>query len=161
MKYTDFSNTFLLKLALSYRSGQISFHGLVDFHLWKAVFPNNESKSNNFDWRKIGFNAFQLNDKEQSLLIIYSIPHLYTPKEAEFIGIRLNKNRSNLLYYSLRRPKYNDDPWDIFLYDYKSQKDIFINKIQGTDSMREFKNAIEKLEFREPTKFEILRNSVF
>jgi len=161
MTYTDFSNIFLRELTLSYRLGKIPFHGLIDFELWKKVSPADDLLPNTFSWSKISFNAFKLKDGQDSLLIIYNIPLMYKPKEAEFVGIRFNNNRKKVLYYTLRRPKYNDDAWDIYSYDFEAKTDIFLEKIQGTDSLREFKNAIERIDFRDkPTTFEKLRSKI-
>ena len=160
MNYTDFSNIFLRELARSYRSGQIGLMGLVDFSLWEKVMPADESETSRFSWKKITFNAFQLADKENSLLLIYNVPIQFIPHEAKFVGIRINKEH-DLVYYTLRRPKYNDEAWDIFVLDFKKGKEVFLDKIHGTDSLREFKNSIERFKFREePTFFEKARNAV-
>lgn len=151
MTYLEFSNIFLLKLASSFRSGFIKIHGLVDFDLWKKTFPDDNSQIGQVIWSNINFNAFKLNDEQESLLIVYTIPIANTSGEAKFIAFRLNKKRDSLLLYSLRRPKFFDDPWDIFQYDFKAHQNIYIKKIGGTDSLREFKASIENLEYKETT----------
>lgn len=162
MTYQDFTNTFIPNLALLYQTKQISLHGLVDFNLWSQILPESEELTNDFQWRKISFNAFVLEDDEKSLLIVYSIPLFNQKKEAEFIGIRLNNNRDKLILYSLRRPKYHDDAWDICQYDFDKKDEVFLDKIKGTDSMREFMNAIQQLEFKEkPTIIDRVLNFVY
>lgn len=162
MTYQDFTNTFIPNLALLYQTKQISLHGLVDFNLWSQILPESEELTNDFQWRKISFNAFVLEDDEKSLLIVYSIPLFNQKKEAEFIGIRLNNNRDKLILYSLRRPKYHDDAWDICQYDFDKKDEVFLDKIKGTDSMREFMNAIQHLEFKEkPTIFDRVLDFVY
>ena len=161
MTYTDFSNTFLLELTRSYRSGAIPFHGLIDFNLWRRICPDTDCRPNVFSWNKISFNAFTLNDSQKSLLIIYNIPIMYKKNEAEFVGIRFDNNRKQVLYYTLRRPRYNDEAWDIYLYDFDNNSDVILEKIQGTDSLREFKNAIERIPFRDkPTLFERIKTRI-
>jgi len=162
MTYQDFTNTFIPSLTLLYQTGQIPFHGLVDFNLWSQILPEPEELTNDFQWRKISYNAFVLEDEEKSLLIVYSIPLFNQKKEAEFIGIRLNNNRDKLILYSLRRPKFHDDAWDICQYDYSKKDEVFLDKIKGTDSMREFINAIQQLEFKEkPTIFDRVLDFVY
>lgn len=149
MTYQDFANKFLLELARSYRNKEHQIHSLIDFELWKKIFPTSYNDMANFDWNKIHFNAFALNDSENSLLIVYNIPTSNSEKEAKFIGLRFNNKRNNVLYYTLRRPRFYDEAWDICQYDFKSNQDNIIDKIKGTDSMREFKNAIERMKFSE------------
>ncbi len=162
MTYQDFTNIFIPNLARLYREKKISLHGLVDFHTWSQVLPEPDELTNDFQWKKISFNAFSLEDEENSLLLVYSIPLFNQKKEAEFIGIRLNNNRDKLILYSLRRPRYNDDPWDICQYDFDKGDEVFLDKIKGTDSMREFMNAIQQMEFKEkPTLFERLVNIIY
>ncbi len=158
MTTIEFSTEFLPTLASSYLSGELGLHALVDFELWSKIFPNDPEHSGNCKWSNISFNAFQLNDDRQSLLLIYNIPQYNKPKEDKFVGIRIDNNNRQLLYYTLRRPKYNDEPWDICNYDFKSKKEIFLEKINGTDSLREFKQAIEKMPFSKPSPFVRIRS---
>ncbi len=162
MTYQDFTNTFIPNLARMYRNKKISLHGLVDFNLWSQILPEPEEMSNDLQWRKINFNAFVLDDEEKSLLIVYSMPLFNQKKEAEFIGIRLNNNRDKLILYSLRRPKYHDDAWDICQYDFDKKDEVFLDKIKGTDSMREFINAIQVMEFKEkPSIFDRMIDIIY
>lgn len=86
---------------------------------------------------------------------------MYKKNEAEFVGIRFDNNRKQVLYYTLRRPRYNDEAWDIYLYDFDNNSDVILEKIQGTDSLREFKNAIERIPFRDkPTLFERIKTRI-
>lgn len=161
MTYKDFTDKFLLKLARFYRSGEVSLHGLVDIDLWKKVFPDNDAKHGDILWSNVSFNAFTLDDEENSLLIVYSIPQENEVGRAKFIAMRFDNKRHSLLYYTLRRPKYYDDAWDIFQYDFSSGKNYYIQKIGGTDSLREFKASIEKIEFKEnPTLYEKIINII-
>lgn len=155
MTYSDFTNTFLPNLAQAYRDGQIKFHGLVDFDLWKRIFPDEAHGNLDVQWSAISFNAFTLNDKENSLLIVFSIPLFKVKKEAKFIAFRLDNKRKNIVCYSLRRPRYHDDFWQIYLYDYNTRKQYPIAELEGTNSMREFINEISKMPFRqEPSLIE-------
>lgn len=149
MTYLEFTDNFMLHLARSYRNNQIQFHALVDTDLWRKILPDTGNDATGFHWYNIKLNAFTLSDKENSLLIVYSMPVLNKPREVKFIGLRLDSKRSSLLFYTLRRPKYNDEAWDICQYDFDDNTSIFIDKIQGTDSLREFRNNIERIEFRE------------
>ncbi|MBQ0056694.1 MAG: hypothetical protein KBT20_03460 [Bacteroidales bacterium] len=149
MTYQDFSDRFLLSLVKSYRNKQIPLHALVDTDLWIKIFPNYNNETGQFHWYLIKFNAFTLSDEEGSLLIIYSIPTQNQKKEPKFIGIRLNNNRDQVILYTLRRPEYVGDSWDLYQYDFKKDKNISLGKLYGTDSIREFKNHIERLSFSE------------
>ena len=149
MTYTEFTDYFLPTLAISYRSGKFNFHALVDFDLWKKVFPDEGNRNDEVQWSEISFNAFTLNDKEKSLFVVFAMPERIVPNEAKFVGFRLDNNRKRIACYSLRRPKYHDDPWKVFLYDYKDKKNFFITELMGTHSMREFINAVEKIDFQD------------
>lgn len=153
MTYQEFTDTFIPQLALLYRQKKITLHGLVDFNLWSQILPESDELYSDFQWNKISFNAFVLNDEEKSLFIVYSIPLFKNKKEAEFIGIRLDNNRDNLILYSLRRPKFHDDAWDICQYDFDKGDEVFLEKIKGTDSMREFMNAIQNMEYKDKPSF--------
>jgi len=162
MNYQDFTNIFIPNLARLYRDKKIALHALVDFSTWSQVLPEPDELTNDFQWKKISFNAFTLDDEEKSLFIVYSIPLFNQKKEAEFIGIRLNNNRDKLILYSLRRPKYHDDPWDINQYDFDKGDEVFLDKIKGTDSMREFMNAIQQMEFNErPSLFDRMLSHIY
>jgi len=147
MNYVEFTDSFLLRLAKSYKMGKVGLHALVDFDLWKQLFPDQDGQQGVLRWSQISFNAFTLDDEDHSLCLFYHIPLQNIKNEAMFIAIRFNKKRNELVYYSLRRPKYNDDPWIIFVYDFESERDYKIQEIQGASSLREFKAAIERLPF--------------
>lgn len=151
MTYHEFTDNFILTLAKKYRNNEMPLHALVDIDLWRKVLPDNVSQDNNFHWYNIKLNAFMLEDELRSMLIVYSIPIFNRQNEIKFIGLRFDNNRKRLLYYSLRRPKYNDEAWEIFQYDFEHNEQVFINKIKGTDSLREFRNNIETISFREPS----------
>ena len=153
MTYQEFSDTFLPKLATSYLNKEIDFHALIDFELWKKIFPDNELQMDQVNWNGIQFNAFSLDDDKHSLLLVYTIPTHNKKNEAKFIAFRFDNNRNKLLLYSLRRPKYYDELWNIFQYDFKLGKDVYLMKNLGTDSLREFKASIEQIEFQEKTSF--------
>lgn len=155
MTYKEFSETFLLDLARSYRNGKIPFHALVDKDLWQRIFLDNETGIHSLRWYNIKINPYLLSDSESSLLIVFSIPIQNLSKETKFIGMRFNSNRSTILFYSLCRPHYVDEAWDIFQYDFERSEYTFVSKIHGTDSLREFRNNIERIPFREkPSIFE-------
>ncbi|MBE6330980.1 MAG: hypothetical protein K6E73_11715 [Bacteroidales bacterium] len=149
MTYSDFTNIFLPKLACAYRDGQIKFHALVDFDLWKKIFPDESHGNFDVQWSAISFNAYVLNDEEKSLLIVFSIPLFKIKREAKFVAFRLDNKRKRIVCYYLRRPQYHDDYWKIYLYDMKMRKEYFITDLSDTDSMRVFIKDITDLPFRE------------
>ena len=153
MTYTEFTDIFLPALATSYRNGSMKFHGLFDFDLWKRIFPDENNRAGELQWSEVQFNAFALNDKEKSLFIVFSLPERVKPDEAKYIGFRLDSNRKRIACYSMRRPKYHDDPWQIFQYDYKRRGLTYSAEVMGTNSMREFINTIEKFDFQETPSF--------
>lgn len=165
MTYSDFAEKFLPQLAELYLNKQLPFHGLVDFDLWKKVFPEGQDLTHPFYWNRIKFNAFPLGDEESSLLLVYSIPMNNTPKEIQFIGIRFDKNRNHLNYYTLRRPRFYDDFWNIFQYNFKTSQEIYLEKLQGTNSIREFCFGIKRIPFKpeetKPSMFDRVFTKVF
>lgn len=165
MTYIEFANHFLPQLATHYIKNQIPFHGLVDFDLWKKVFPDGQQASNPFYWNRIKFNAFILDDDARSLLIVYSIPLQNQPKEAQFIGIRLDNNRKQVNLYALRRPRFYDELWDVFQYNFETHNEVFIDKLKGTNSLREFCVGVQRLPFTannaKPSLFDRIVTKVF
>ncbi len=164
MTYFEFTNHFLPQLAQLYLNKEIDFHALVDFDLWKKVFPDVPKADGSFYWNRISFNAFALNDPESSLLLVYNLPLQNTPKEAQFIGIRFNNNRTRLNMYVLRRPRFYDEFWDVFQYNFELGKEIFIEKLRGTNSLREFCADIQRLPFsssNKPSLFDRIVTKVF
>lgn len=160
MTYQEFSDKFLVTLASAYRNGTLDLHALIDFNLWKRVFPEEYGNHLRVQWNKISFNAFTLSDSTNSLLLVYKIPEAFKHREAGFIGIRLDNNRKDLYYYSLRHPQYHDEPWMIYQYDFKKSQNIFIEDIHGTNSMREFKASIERMPCQEPTFFQRINDYI-
>ena len=149
MTYQEFSDKFLPTLAKFYRDKQIDLHGLVDFDLWKKIIPDDASSFDGFRWECITFNAFNLSDSENSLLLVYSIPEKNQENCAKFVAMRLDNKREHLLLYSLRCPRFYNDPWEIYLHNFKKDSDSLLAQIQGTNSLREFVAHIQRSEFRE------------
>lgn len=145
MNYTEFSDTFLPQLASDYLEGRLPFHALVDMDLWKRIFPDMNAAPGQVQWYNIKLTNFSLNDVENTLLITYSLPERRDKNEAKFIGMRINNMQQTLNFYLLRRPSNYDDLWNLFQYDFKNKQEIFIKKIEATDSLFEFKNCIERL----------------
>lgn len=145
MNYKEFTQTFLPSLAKEYREGNLPFHALIDFDLWRRVFPDQAAAPGQVQWYAVKLNAFCLNDEERTLLLTFSIPLLNRRDEVKFVGMRINNKQNTLTYYLLRRPRYNDELWDLFQYDFENNQEIFIQKNNGTDSLREFRNTIELL----------------
>lgn len=145
MNYSEFSHIFLPQLAKEYREGTLPFHALVDIDLWRQVFPDMNAKPGQVQWYTIKLNAYSLNDDNNSLLLTYSLPERREKEEAKFIGLRINNINRTLTYYILRRPSVVDEHWDLYQYNFAQQHEDFVQKIQTTDSLREFRNCIEHL----------------
>jgi len=156
MNYKEFSQIFLPQLAADYREGSLPFHALVDIDLWQKLFPDRNATPGQVQWYNVKLNAFDLNDEENSLLLTFSLPLYKVKEEAKFIGLRINNMQNSLTYYILRRPTYNDDPWNLYQYNFKENKEVFLQKIQSTDSLREFKYCIERLPNKESEQVSIL-----
>lgn len=145
MNYKEFTQIFLPQLASEYRDGTLPFHALVDVDLWRQVFPDFNAKPGQVQWYTVKLNAFQLNDEGENLLLTFTLPERREEKEAKFIGMRINNMAHTLRFYLLRRPSVVDEPWEIFQYNFDLKKEIFVRKMDSTDSLREFKNNIERL----------------
>jgi len=152
MNYKEFTQIFLPQLASEYRDGALPFHALVDVDLWRQVFPDFNAVPGQVQWYTVKLNAFSLNDAEQTLLLTYSLPERREKEEAKFIGLRINNMTHSLNYYLLRRPSVVDEAWNLFQYNFTEKKEIFVQKIDCTDSLREFRNFIERLPNEEKTE---------
>lgn len=152
MTYREFTDEFLPTLATLYRKQEANFglHSLVDLDLWQRVFPCKPGVADQIQWYAIRRNAFVLDDSVGSLLITFSLPEPQHTDDAKFVAMRIERGTHTLQYYTLRRPRYIDDPWDINQYSFEKQKEIFRQKLQATDSLREFKCAISRLPNSEP-----------
>lgn len=152
MTYREFTDEFLPTLANLYRmqEANFDFHSLVDLDLWQRVFPSKLGVADQIQWYAIKRNAFVLDDTVGSLLITYSLPEPQHANDAKFAAMRIDRDTHKLQYYTLRRPAYIDDPWDINQYSFEKKKEIFAQKLQATDSLREFKCAISRLPISEP-----------
>lgn len=145
MNYKEFSQIFLPQLASEYREGTLPFHALVDIDLWRRIFPDFNSEPGQVQWYNVKLNAFSLSDDENTLLLTFSLPERRDKEEAKFIGLRINNMAKTLTFYLLRRPSVVDEAWNLFQYNFTERKEIFVQKMESTDSLREFKNCIERL----------------
>lgn len=152
MTYREFTDEFLPTLAALYRMQEANFdlHSLVDLDLWQRVFPCKPGVVDQIQWYAIKRDAFVLDDATGSLLITFSLPEPQHANDAKFAAMRINRGTHELQYYTLRRPTYIDDPWDINQYSFEKKKEVFAQKLQATDSLREFKSAISRLPNSEP-----------
>lgn len=145
MTYDEFTTIFLPQLADHYQKGSLPFHALVDVDLWKRVFPDLNAAPNQVQWYNVKLEAFDLNDREGTLLLTYSLPIRFNKKEAKFIAMRIDNMSHTLSYYILRRPSSVNDYWDIFQYNFATGKEVYVNKLDSTDSLREFRNYLATL----------------
>lgn len=159
MTIREFSDIFLPTLAYRYKNYEMDFHSLVDVDTWKNIFPDSRTTYHDFLWYQIKLNSFTLSDG--SGLIVYSLPEPNKASERKFIGIRFDNKTRNLLYYVLVRPKYYDATWEIHQYSFSSKKFIFECMINGTSSLRDFRNTIDSREFEQAKGFvEILKGKI-
>lgn len=159
MTIKEFSDEFLPYLAASFRRGEMEFHSLVDIDTWKKVFPDTWEFPHDFVWHQIKLNSFVLDDG--SGLIVFSLPEPLYSGAKKFIGLRFNNNNRDLLYYVLTRPKIYDDPWEIQQYSFGQKKFVFDFMIDGTSSLRDFKNTINAHKFAAPRSlFDIFKGMI-
>lgn len=150
MNISDFTLEFLPSLALQYTKGEITFRGLIDFDLWKKLFPtpDGENRRDEINWSQIRFNAFSLQD--ESLLLTFELPNPTQPKQPKYIGIRINRKSRDTRYYVLLRARYYDEPWEIHSIDFTSANTEgkhnlqFLRMIEGTWSLRNFVLSIQQ-----------------
>lgn len=151
MNISEFSNIFLPQLVKDYSEGNLDFHALVDFDLWKQVFisPADATEEGRFLWYQIQFNSFELRD--HTMLLTYTLPIPIKQGLPKFIGIRIDRTKRIAHYYVLTKPQNVDDAWDIFWMPFpkasSKMKLEFKCKIDGTDSLRNFVLSVQHLPF--------------
>ena len=151
MNITEFTDIFLPNLLALYIDGELPFHSLVDTDLWKQVFPETTNTDNkpNILWYQIQLNSFALQDG--TLLLTYTLPEPSQANQPKFVGIRLNRETNEAVYYVLYKPKFYDDQWDIWYLPLpqgqQKMKLEFKCKIDGTSSLRNFVFTVQQLNF--------------
>lgn len=165
MNIEEFIYIFLPNLIKQYNERSLDFHALVDVDLWKLIFPDELSSSENgrLFWYQIRLNCFELKDK--TLLLTYTLPTPLQKGQPKFAGIRLNRDTRQVHYYILNKPQRFDDPWDILWMPFPKAADImkleFNCKIDGTDSLRNFVLTVQRIEYNDAEYGRTLISSIF
>lgn len=162
MTITEFAFRFLPQLVNRYRMGDLPFHALVDFDLWKQIFPDQTGlvDQTNLKWYTVQLCAHCMTD--DTLLLSFTFPQPTRVGEPKIAGIRLDRTQQTAEYYVLTKPRHYDDDWDIVtpLVDNDTAstgdskttdaKPTFRCKILGTDSLRNFVNSVQQRPFPDP-----------
>lgn len=151
MTIQEFTDIFLPTLSSKYMNGELALYSLVDIDTWSKVFPDSQNESKDFLWYQIKLNSFYL--KDNSGLIVYSLPEPNRAGERKFIGIRFDNKKHKVNYYILQRPRFYDSTWEIYQYSFASNKYIFECVINGTHSLRDFVNTINHRKAEVPKGF--------
>lgn len=151
MTIQEFTDIFLPTLSTKYQNGELSIFSLVDMDTWSKVFPDTDKGTKDFLWYQIKLNCFNL--KDNTGLIVYSLPEPNKAGERKFIGIRFDNKTRAINYYILQRPRFYDSTWEIYQYSFSNKKYIFECVINGTHSLRDFVNTINHRKAELPKGF--------
>ena len=167
MDRKNFSTILLPHLAQSWADGQIPFDQLVAFDIWEKLFPNpvvaegSYPDPDNIPWYDIRLNAFNLTDG--TLLLVYSLPKARNYKDVQFVGLRLDRKEKRYVCYILRRPKYEDDEWEICTVTPDDKEPRYYGPVNGTWSIRCFWLSINSIPFGQPKRpkaWEIFKGAI-
>jgi len=153
MDIHQFSKIFLPQLVLEYVKGTLPFHALVDIDTWKKVFPNKVRRHPyQIQWSQLVLTCNPL--KDRTILLSFILPQPLKYGDVKFAAIRLNPEEHTLrraVYYVLTKPQSYDDNWDISYLPLPQGEDKmelkFIQKITGTDSLRNFVYDVQQIDF--------------
>lgn len=160
-----FVDHFLPQIVSGYADGQLPFHSLVDFDLWRRIFPEGNAEKQ-FHWYQVSLTCNPLQDG--SLLLTFILPEPTASNEPKFAAIRLKpaaNDKRRCIYYTLRKPASVFDQWDIYQLPFDSSdatpdepghscrdrlpEPAFCRKIQDTDSLRNFVFSVQQEPFFE------------
>lgn len=153
MTLHDFTYKFLPQLAHFYQAGELPLLALFDRELWQRLFPTavgRDLRDGEFLWERIHFTASALADG--TLLLVYEIStNPQKTGENKYLALRIRRGkRRKVVVYTLTRPLYYDDPWDIFYLTTPEGKSRFLRKMPGTDwRLPSFCQAIDAIPFDE------------
>ena len=151
MNIIELTHTFLPNLVKEYTAGHLDLHALVDFDLWRTIFPEsaNAPEEGRFLWYQIRLNAFVL--KDDTLLLVYTLPVPLQKGHPKFVAIRLDRDTRQAHYYLLQKPQSIEDQWDILWLPFPKAADRmkleFKCKIDGTDSLRNMVLTVQQQPF--------------
>jgi len=155
MDTNKFSKIFLPNLVSDYVKGTLPLHALVDFDTWKKVFSDKGShQGNQIQWYQIEFTCNPL--KDRTILFSFILPQPTKYGEVKYAAIRLSPEEQmerRAVYYVLTKPQRYDDPWDIYYLPLPQGQEKmelkFKQKINGTDSLRNFVYDVQQIEFND------------
>lgn len=148
MTFHEFTYNFIPRLAHAYNQGELPLYSLFDHELWKQLFPVTSEQQGELVWERMRFTAHSMDDG--TLLIVYDLPIPTKAGEDKYIALRLNRQEHRVVIYTLRRPKYYNEQWDIYqlsLPDGKSHFDVQMPDARW--ELTDFCRAVNRLPFDE------------